>query len=446
MNRYLCLHSLTTYVAVLLVRDANGRPKELPFGDAVRTFLTPQTERRADRTHLRERANLGEGPLAKASFGMRTREWAPLAAHALKTLGWDTAVASRMAKEALAGLGLSFGSKASNEHLTKVLIFAPESAGKDIAQVLHRHQEEMLQWLAVTEEERAKDEANKQKAKNRKKAQAGAETEAEEADQSVNMPPLPAQVKKELLTAFSPRDAIDIALYGRFLAEIAESPSVDGAIQTMGSFTVGPAEVVDDFYSSGDDAKLHRRAHALDVFDEPGAGMTGYQSLFSGTFYGHSVIDRVKLRRTLRATSGWDDEKVEAAARDAEAAFIDAFCSAVPSAKANSTAAGGTLPSLVLAFSSNRPHNYAGCFEKAIVASPDSPSTSIQAARRLLAKHQMIARKCAVEPGRVLTYDLDVEALLDELRSTGQLTCTEADTLEDFISTDDSARLAEVPA
>ncbi|MFI1203484.1 type I-E CRISPR-associated protein Cas7/Cse4/CasC [Streptomyces sp. NPDC020883] len=434
MNQYLCLHSLTTYTAVLLVRDANGRPKELPFGNAVRTLLTAQTERRADRMHLRERANRGEGPLAQYSFGTRTREWALLATRELVALGWDETSARTMAKEALAGLGLNFGNKDSNSDLTKVLIFAPERAGVDIATVLHDHRDQMQQWLALVTEEHGKAERNMKRAKNRKKSQSH-DAEAD-TDEQVNIPALPTEVKQKLLTAFSPRDSIDIALYGRFLAEIAESPNVDGAIQTMGSFTVGPACVVDDFYCSADDAKLARRASALDVFDEPGAGMTGYQSLFSGTFYGHSVIDRVKLRRTLAASTDWNEQQVEAAAQAAEAAFIDAFCNAVPAAKANTTAAPGTLPKLVLAFSSNRPHNYAGCFEQAIEETSDSPSASIQAARRLLAQHHMIIRKCRIEPGRVLTYDLATEALLNELRSAGQLACGEVDTLDDFIKSD----------
>ncbi|MFF7415425.1 type I-E CRISPR-associated protein Cas7/Cse4/CasC [Streptomyces lydicus] len=433
MNRYLCLHGLTTHTAVLLVRDANGRPKELPFGNAVRTLLSAQTERRADRTYLREQANLGQGPLAQYAFGMRTREWAPLTARELVKWQWDEHAALSMAKEALAGLGLNFGTKINNHHLTKVLIFAPEDTATEAATILEQHKAEMQQWVTRVTEERDKAARNAKRSKNRKKSPE--EEGAEEADEKVDIPPLPTAVKQKLLSAFAPRDALDIALYGRFLAEIAESPNVDGAIQTMGSFTVGPASTVDDFYSSADDAKLtRRRERALNVFDDPGAGMTGYQSLCSGTFYSHSVVDRVKLRRTLAASTGWDAQEVEAAANAAEAAFIDAFCNAVPAAKANTTAASGTLPNLLLAFSSNRPHNYASCFEKAIETAPGGPAASLQAVRRLLAQHHMIIRKCGIEPGRVLSYDLDTEAVLDELRLTGDLSCQVTDTLDEFIN------------
>ncbi|WP_411130110.1 type I-E CRISPR-associated protein Cas7/Cse4/CasC [Streptomyces sp. x-19] len=435
MNRFLCLHSLTTYAAVLLVRDANGRPKEMLFGNAIRTLVPAQTERRADRTLMRERANRGEGPLAGRAFGIRTREWARLTARELTAQGWDATTAATTAKETLCGLGLNFGTKDSNADLTKVLIFAPERAAIDIANVIATRRHQVEPWLAQVQAEREKENRKKEQSKKRKnKSDAPDEQPESEAAEEVKIPPLPQEVKSELLAAFSPRDAIDIALYGRFLAEIAESPNVDGAVQTMGSFSVGPACVVDDFYSAGDDAKLDRRAHALDVFDEPGAGMTGYQSLFSGTFYGHSVLDRVKLRRTLKSSTGWPDEQVEAAAADAEAAFVDAFCNAVPAAKANTTAAGGTLPKLVLAFTSNRPHNYAGCFEKAIEENSTTPSASIQAARRLLAQHHLIIKKCGIEPGRVLTYDLDTTELLNELRTAGTLACHEADTLDDFLT------------
>src|SRR5690606_21047010 len=118
------------------------------------------------------------------------------------------------------------------------------------------------------------------------------------------LPPLPSGTRAAVLTALAPRDAIDIALYGRFLAEIADSPNVDGAVQSSHAFTVHEAEQVDDFYAAADDAKLDRKKNALDFLDaadDAGAGMTGYQSLITGTFYRHAVLDRVRLRNNLRA-------------------------------------------------------------------------------------------------------------------------------------------------
>ena len=85
---------------------------------------------------------------------------------------------------------------------------------------------------------------------------------------------------------------------------LVESPNIDGAIQTGAAFTVHAAEQTDDFYSAADDAKLQRKAHALDYLDatdDGGAGMTGYQSLISGTFYRHAALDRRDHRWFLAA-------------------------------------------------------------------------------------------------------------------------------------------------
>ncbi|MFI2241114.1 type I-E CRISPR-associated protein Cas7/Cse4/CasC [Streptomyces chrestomyceticus] len=436
MDRYLNIQTLTTYCGVLLVRDANGQAKEMPYGDAVRTTITPQCLRRAQRTYLREQANAGKGPLAGYAFGTRTREWARLITTELTGRGWEAAPAAAMAKEALTGLGINFGTKDASADLTKVLIFAHDNAARDSATALDEHRAELEPWLADVTAARTRNADVKKKTKSKKHTTKETDTEpAPQAEEEAKAPPLPAKVRKALLAAFSPADALDIALYGRFLAEIADAANIDGAIQTLSSVSVAPSAVVDDFYSSADDAKLHRRAHALDVFDAPGAGMTGYQSLVSGTFFGHNALDRVKLRRTLTATTRplkWDADRIEAAAQAAEAAFIDAVCHAVPDAKRNTTAAPGTLPKLVLTFTSNRPHNYVSAFESAI--DETQGAASLQATRRLLAHHNMIIRKCGIDAGRVMTYDLAITDLLAELRTQGQLPAAEADTPGDLIT------------
>ncbi|MFC0843527.1 type I-E CRISPR-associated protein Cas7/Cse4/CasC [Streptomyces noboritoensis] len=445
MNRYLNLSKLITFNSVLLVRDAQGRPKEVPFGTATRLLLTSQTTRRAERTHLREQASLGEGPLASHSFGQRTREWSRATAERLAgQYSWPPQEAADTARGALRALNIKFGTTPATADLTKVMIFAPEGADERLAQALDAHRTELGTWLQEAERVRSAQEKAKRNKRKKTDPNAEAETDAEEDDEQAKTPPLPKGLREQLLTALAPADAIDIALFGRFLAEIADSPNVDGALQTMGAISVGPAAVADDFFCAADDRKIARQARpsaavlpptldalsALDHVapfpaDAQGAGMTGYQSLVSGTFYAHTVLDRYQLRQNLRR-SGMDTEAAEAAAVAAEQAYLEAFCLAVPAAKKTSTAAPGTLPKLVLAFSSNRPHNYAACFEDAIHEQHARPA-SLQATDRLLDHHQLITRKFGLEPGTVLTYDLAITALLDERRTTGQLACREVD-------------------
>ncbi|RMI40472.1 type I-E CRISPR-associated protein Cas7/Cse4/CasC [Streptomyces triticirhizae] len=430
MYPYLNLHALATFSGVLLNRDENNLPKVLQYGGTTRTRISAQCYRRAERMYLRSEAAEGRGPLRSHAFGTRTREWARLTAARLVERGWPEPEARETARQALRAAGLKFGQNDSD--LTKVLLFAPEETDTALAEVLDAHREELATWLR---EETARAEAHtKSEAKKSAKGRRGdsgnaAEGETEQppagesgeggtsgsGDVSTTMVPLPKEVKARLLAAFDPGAAMDIALFGRMLAEIVSSPNVDGAIQSSHAFTVDESVVTEDFYTAVDDSKDRRKRAALDVFDDDsGAGMTGYQSLVSGTFLRSTTLDRRQLRLNL-ARAGMPGDRVERAARSAELAYVDAFVNAVPAAKSTTTGGLGTQPKLVLAFEAERPIHYAAAFERALTAK-DGP-VSLQAVRRLLAQHRLVCRRREdITEGSVLTYDLDVEELLTKLR------------------------------
>ncbi|MBW5482619.1 type I-E CRISPR-associated protein Cas7/Cse4/CasC [Streptomyces bambusae] len=424
---FLSLHLLETLVAVLPVRDENGSPKSIVYGGAERHMITSQARRRAERVHARDRANAGIGALAGRSTGIRTREWALITARALVSEhGWEKEEAVRAARAVIEATGLKFGDPAKKTvaNLTKVLLFAPSDAGSRIAAHIDGQEERLRAW--TTGYVAAQAASVKPKKGARKPADARAAAETEDASEAKSLPTLPAETRAAVLAALAPRDAIDIALYGRFLAEIADSPNVDGAIQTSHAFTVHEAEQVDDFYAAADDAKLDRKKNALDFLDaadDSGAGMTGYQSLISGTFYRHAVLDRVRLRRNLQA-AGMDAPEAEEAAGEAEEEFVNAFVDAFPEAKRNSTASTGSLPALVLAFEGDRPYNYAAAFQRPIDENPEEKGgegpAGPAAVRRLLAHHVFVSkRRQDIGAARVLTYDPQIDSLLGELDALG---------------------------
>ncbi|MFJ6463316.1 type I-E CRISPR-associated protein Cas7/Cse4/CasC [Streptomyces sp. NPDC091387] len=435
-SQFLSLHLLETLVAVLPVRDENGSPKSIVYGGTERHMITSQARRRAERVHTRDRANAGLGALAGHSTGVRTREWALITARALTSEhGWEEEEAVRTARAVIEATGLKFGdpSKKSVANLTKVLLFAPSDAGTRIAAHIDEQAESVRSW---TEEYLAAQTAAAA-AKGKKGARKNGgqvepnEDEAPAAD--AKLPAVPKATRDAVLTALAPRDAIDIALYGRFLAEIADSPNVDGAVQSSHAFTVHEAEQVDDFYAAADDAKLDRKKNALDFLDaadDAGAGMTGYQSLITGTFYRHAVLDRLRLRRNLQA-AGMTAQEAEEASVAAEAEFVTAFVDAFPEAKRNSTASTGSLPALVLAFEGERPYNYAAAFQAPIDENPldkDGEGPAGPAAvRRLLKHHAFVSsRRPDIQAGRVLTYDPQINELLGTLKDTGAVTVASA--------------------
>lgn len=463
-SQFLSLHLLETLVAVLPVRDENGAPKSIVYGGTERHMITSQARRRAERVHTRNRANAGVGALAGRGTGTRTREWALITARALASEhGWEPEEAVRTARAVIEATGLKFGDpgKKTVANLTKVLLFAPSDAGARIAAHIEEQAGAVRAWAdAYTAAQAAATaaSASARKKGGRKSAaqeeahggdvaeggvEAGAGSAGEASAAEAKLPALPAATRAAVLTALAPRDAIDIALYGRFLAEIADSPNVDGAVQSSHAFTVHEAEQVDDFYAAADDAKLDRKRSPkpqektaldfLDAADDAGAGMTGYQSLITGTFYRHAVLDRLKLRRNLRA-AGMTEEEAEEASVAAEAEFVTAFVDAFPEAKKNSTASTGSLPALVLAFEGERPYNYAAAFQNPVDENPvggggEGPAGPA-AVRRLLKHHAFVSgRRPDIQAGRVLTYDPQIDELLGTLKDTGALTVTSAEEL-----------------
>ncbi|WP_405848548.1 type I-E CRISPR-associated protein Cas7/Cse4/CasC [Streptomyces sp. NBC_01518] len=421
-GQFLSLHLLETLVAVLPVRDENGSPKTIVYGGAERHMITSQARRRAERVHARNRANAGVGPLAGRTTGLRTREWALLTARALETAhGWEKDEALITARAVLEATGLKFGDPAKRTvaNLTKVLLFAPSDTGERIAAHIAAQAQPLRAWRDAY---LAAQSASAKPRRGARTAPEDTQSTDDEAADAKSLPPLPKESRTAVLTALAPRDAIDIALYGRFLAEIAESPNVDGAVQSAHAFTVQEAEQVDDFYAAADDAKLERKKNALDFLDaadDAGAGMTGYQSLISGTFYRHAVLDRRQLKNNLQA-AGMTLQEAEEAALAAEEEFVTAFVEAFPEAKKNSTASTGSLPALVLAFEGERPYNYAAAFQKPVDENPEDKGGEGPAGpagvRRLLRHHAFVGRRRPdIRTARVLTYDPQIDALLDDL-------------------------------
>ncbi|MET9324115.1 hypothetical protein ABZX75_28690 [Streptomyces sp. NPDC003038] len=107
---------------------------------------------------------------------------------------------------------------------------------------------------------------------------------------------------------------------------------------------------------------------------------------------------------------------------------------AFPEAKKNSTASTGSLPALVLAFEGERPYNYAAAFQAPIDESPldkDGEGPAGPAAvKRLLKHHAFVSRRRPdIKSGRVLTYDPQIDELLNNLQDTGATAVTSAEEL-----------------
>lgn len=134
--------------------------------------------------------------------------------------------------------------------------------------------------------------------------------------------------KKTIREALQGPSAIDVALFGRMLADAPEA-NVDASCQVEHALSVHKATREFDYYTAVDD-----NASA----DNAGAGMIGTQEFVSSALYRYATINVDKLSENVGS--------VEAAARAVEA-FVRSFTLSMPTGKQN-TFANRTRPDFLL--------------------------------------------------------------------------------------------------
>lgn len=172
-----------------------------------------------------------------------------------------------------------------------------------------------------------------------------------------------AAMKKQVSQVFHGVQAVDIALFGRMLAD-AHDLNTDASAQVAHAISVDSVTMEYDYFTAVDDCAAQ---------DNAGAAMIESLGFDSSTLYRYATVDLGSLRGQL----GSD----EAAARGAEA-FVEAFVRSMPSGKMN-TFANRTLPSaLYVAIRDDQPINAVSAFE-APVKPKEGTSISRQAVERL---------------------------------------------------------------
>lgn len=298
MTHFVQLHLLTSYPPSNLNRDDTGRPKTALIGDANRLRISSQSQKRAWRT-----SNAFEVALA-GSLGTRTKLIGKQIFADLKKGG----IADKAAREWAKEIARQFG-KLKSEKKTE------NDADLEIEQLAHFSPEEKdaIGELVVTLIGR-------------------------------NGPPTADELK--LLSR--PRRAVDIAMFGRMLADAAEF-NVEAAVQVAHAITVHKAAVEDDYFSAVDD--LNKR-------EDTGAGHIGERGYGAGLFYLYVAIDRELLKKNLGG-----DDALTARALDA---LIHAVTKVSPTGMQNSFASRA-YASYVLAEKGNQqPRSLAQAYLKPV--------------------------------------------------------------------------------
>lgn len=316
MSRFVQLHVLTSYPPANLNRDESGRPKTALMGDALRLRVSSQSEKRAWRTSDVFKVELGRGSKPK---------------QAATVVAWE---------------------ESPDPHLGT----RTKEAGVRVFEALIAHhvkEKDARTWAkAIAEQFGELEKEKKDKPNNDLRIKQLCHFSPEERLSIDELVKLCAErgggpTKDELKLLRSPQAAVDIAMFGRMLAD-KPAFNVEAAVQVAHAITVHKAAVEDDYFSAVDE--LNR--------EDKGAGHIGERGFGAGLFYLYLCIDRELLKKNL---GGYADLTGKALA-----ALLHAVTKVAPTGMQNSHGSRAHASFVLAEKGSQQPRSLAQSFLKPI--------------------------------------------------------------------------------
>lgn len=321
---FLDIHVLQTVPPSNINRDDTGSPKTAQYGGVARSRVSSQSWKKAIRKYFNENGAL-------KNVGIRSLDIVKYLAAEISKLAPDKSEEEvfKLADDTLIKVNVK---KKTKDYKMKVLFFMGATQATELA----------------------------------KAAVAGVED------------------KNELQEIVRANPSIDIALFGRMLAEDA-SLNEDASSQVAHAISTHAVQTEFDFFTATDD---------LAKEDNAGAGMLGTVEFNSSTLYRYGNVAIHELVRQLGD---------EAAAINALKLFIEAFVNSMPTGMVN-TFANQTIPhSVIVTLRSDRPVNLVGGFEAPIKAKDGYVEASISALRKEFSRIEKFVKK----PELTLTIGID---------------------------------------
>ncbi len=369
MKTIIEIHALQNYAPSNLNRDDTGAPKDALFGGTRRARISSQCLKRSVRQHFRNMVE--QNVLAPENVALRTKRVLEALTKSLCEKGRDEEEAAEKARLALAAMELTVKDDGKSEYL----LFLGQREVSCIADIINE------KWDTLTAAEAAPTEG--------KKAGKAKKQAAQHAD---------PELKKALDKVFNGGKAVDVALFGRMLADMPEK-NQDAACQVAHAISTHAVEREFDFYTAVDDLKPE---------DTSGADMMGTVEFNSACFYRYAVVDWVQLVKNLQ-------NDTELAAKGLRA-FLEGFVVAEPTGKQNTFAAHNPPEFVAVSVRRNTaPRNLANAFETAVWVRKGESLTG-KSADELIKKAKTLQ---AVFGGDGETFVLNLtEAKLDSFGAT----------------------------
>ncbi|MFM4962419.1 type I-E CRISPR-associated protein Cas7/Cse4/CasC [Aeromonas bivalvium] len=316
MTLFVELHLIQNFAPSNLNRDDTGAPKDALFGGQRRARVSSQCFKRAIRLYNRDQQ------LIPAEYqALRTKKLQALLLERL--IGRDPEEAMGKIEVALAAAGL----KLKDDGKTEYLLFLGEREIAGFAALIEAH------WDALI-------------------IPAAGEKKGKKESKAV----MPAELVKQAKGLLDGGKAVDVALFGRMLADLPQV-NQDAACQVAHAISTHRVERDFDYFTAIDD---------VGGPDETGAGMIGQVEFNSATFYRYAALDVGQLLKNLQ-----EDKELTGSAIEA---LIQAMVRAIPTGKQNSFAAHN-LPEFIGVSLRKSPLNLANAFERPIQPRHDKSLT-----------------------------------------------------------------------
>ncbi|MGL5486499.1 MAG: type I-E CRISPR-associated protein Cas7/Cse4/CasC [Shewanella sp.] len=316
MTLFVELHLIQNFAPSNLNRDDTGAPKDAIFGGQRRARVSSQCFKRAIRLYSRDQQLIPTEYRA-----LRTKKLQTLLLERLDDR--DQEVASGKIEVALAAAGLML----KDDGKTEYLLFLGEREIAAFATLIEERWDDLL--IPAADEKKGKKESKVA---------------------------IPAELAKQAKALLDGGKAVDVALFGRMLADLPQV-NQDAACQVAHAISTHRVERDFDYFTAVED---------VGGLNETGAGMIGQIEFNSATFYRYAVLDVSKLLQNLQ-----DDKELTALAVKA---FIQSMVRAIPTGKQNNFAAHN-LPEFIGVSLRKSPLNLANAFERPIQPRHDKSLT-----------------------------------------------------------------------
>lgn len=362
------IHALQNFAPSNLNRDDTGAPKDALFGGTRRARVSSQCQKRSVREYFKLKVE--EKELFPENIGQRTKRLLDQVVTLLIEGGQNLAEATNRARLALlAGAGIwvapNDAENDDEDEKSEYLMFLGLSEIASIAATIHERWD-IEKWVGI-------EEALKKKSAKEKKKEAAKKASKE--------------LKESFSRILNGGKAVDVALFGRMLADMPEK-NQNAACQVAHAISTHAVEREFDFYTAVDDRKPE---------DTAGADMMGTIEFNSACFYRYAVVDWEKLVENLQKDG-------ELAARGLRA-FLEGFVVAEPSGKQNTFAAHNPPEFVAISVRRNTaPRSLANAFETAVRIKKDESLTATSA-EKLIIKAKALQTAYG---GEAVTYILNL--------------------------------------